>query len=227
MEVSKAVKKRILELRKTLPAGMQLDVVFDATQFIQDSVNELERSLLLSIILTSLVCLIFLGSWSANINVILSIPFSLAGAFLVLYFMGFTINVFTMLGLSLVIGIVVDDAIMVLENISRYQEQGRSRLDAALIGAREITFAAIATSVAILAIFIPVIFMQGIVGKFFFQFGVTISVAVMFSLLEAITITPMRCSQFLTVGHTTGFGKVIDKFMKWKVRRIFIDYKTE
>ncbi len=214
MEVSKAVKKKVAQLQKTLPSGMRLAVVFDATQFIQDSVRELERSLLLSIILTSLVCLIFLGSWSANINVLLSIPFSLAGAFLVLYFMGFTINVFTMLGLSLVIGIVVDDAIMVLENISRYQEHGKSRRDAALIGAREITFAAIATSVAILAIFIPVIFMQGIVGKFFFQFGVTISVAVMFSLLEAITITPMRCSQFLTAGHTSGLGKIMDRLMK-------------
>lgn len=214
MDVAKGVKKRAAELQKTLPAGMHLAVVFDATQFIQDSVNELERNLLLSIILTSLVCFIFLGSWSANVNVLLSIPFSLAGAFLVLYFMGFTINVFTMLGLSLVIGIVVDDAIMVLENISRYQEQGQSRMNAALIGAREITFAAIATSVAILAIFLPVIFMQGIIGKFFFQFGVTISVAVMFSLLEAITITPMRCSQFLTVGHTTALGRFIDKMMK-------------
>ncbi len=215
MDVAKGVKKRVSELQKTLPGGMHLGVVFDATQFIQDSVNELERNLLLSIILTSLVCFIFLGSWSANINVLLSIPFSLAGAFLVLYFMGFTINTFTMLGLSLVIGIIVDDAIMVLENISRYQEHGESRMNAALIGAREITFAAVATSVAILAIFIPVIFMQGIIGKFFFQFGVTISVAVMFSLLEAITITPMRCSQFLTVGHTTRLGKVIDKMMKW------------
>ncbi len=214
MEVAKGVKKKVAELQKILPSGTHLAVVFDATQFIQDSVDELERNLILSIILTSVVCLVFLGSWSANINVLLSIPFSLAGAFLVLYFMGFTINVFTMLGLSLVIGIVVDDAIMVLENISRYQEKGESRLNSALIGAREITFAAVATSVAILAIFIPVIFMQGIIGKFFFQFGVTISVAVMFSLLEAITITPMRCSQFLNVGHTTKLGHIIDKIMK-------------
>ena len=214
VEVANAVKKRVKEVEKTLPSGMHIELVFDSTQFIRDAVNELERNLLLSIILTSLVCYIFLGSWSANINVLLSIPFSLAGAFLVLYFSGFTINTFTMLGLSLVIGIVVDDAIMVLENISRYQEGGRSRVDAALIGAREITFAAIATSVAILAIFIPIIFMQGIVGKFFFQFGVTISIAVIFSLLEALSITPMRCSQFLTVGHTTGLGKTVDKFMK-------------
>ena len=218
VDVANAVKKKVKEVEKILPKGMHLDVVFDSTQFIKDAVNELERNLLLSIILTSLVCYIFLGSWSANVNVLLSIPFSLAGAFLILYFMGFTINTFTMLGLSLVIGIIVDDAIMVLENISRYQEQGKSRVDAALIGAKEITFAAVATSVAILAIFIPVIFMQGIVGKFFFQFGVTISVAVMFSLLEALSITPMRCSQFLTVGHTTKLGQAIDKFMKWLTR---------
>ncbi|TAM36748.1 efflux RND transporter permease subunit [bacterium] len=213
--VADGVKHKMAELQKSLPAGMQLSVVFDTTQFIKDSVNELKFNLFLSIILTSLVCYLFLGSWSANVNVLLSIPFSIMGAFLILYFAGFTINTFTMLGLSLVIGIVVDDAIMVLENISRYQEQGLGRKEAALTGAREITFAAIAASVAILAIFVPVIFMQGIVGKFFFQFGVTISVAVIFSLLEALTITPMRCSQFLTVKHTTWLGRTMDKFMKW------------
>ncbi|MDD5477658.1 MAG: efflux RND transporter permease subunit [Candidatus Omnitrophica bacterium] len=213
--VADGVKRKMEELQKGLPAGMHLSLVFDTTQFIKDSVNELKFNLMLSIILTSLVCYLFLGSWSANVNVLLSIPFSIMGAFFILYFAGFTINTFTMLGLSLVIGIVVDDAIMVLENISRYQERGLARKEAALTGAREITFAAIAASIAILAIFIPVIFMQGIVGKFFFQFGVTISVAVIFSLVEALTITPMRCSQFLAVGHTTGLGRAMDRLMKW------------
>jgi hydrophobe/amphiphile efflux-1 (HAE1) family protein len=217
--VADGVKRRMEELQKTLPAGMHLDVVFDTTQFIKDSVNELKFNLILSVILTSLVCYLFLGSWSANINVLLAIPFSIMGAFLILYFMGFTINTFTMLGLSLVIGIIVDDAIMVLENISRYQENGLSRVEAAIVGAREITFAALAASVAILAIFVPVIFMQGIVGKFFFQFGITISVAVIFSLIEALTITPMRCSQFLEVGHTTRLGHFMDGLMKETSRR--------
>ncbi len=211
--VANAVKKRIKELEKNLPSGMHLTVVFDTTKFIKDSVNELTFNLILSVLLTSLVCYFFLGSWSATVNVLLAIPTSIMGAFIVLYFMGFTVNTFTMLGLSLVIGIVVDDAIMVLENISRYQEHGLSRVNAALVGAREITFAALAASIAILAIFIPVIFMQGVIGKFFFQFGVTISVAVMFSLLEALTIAPMRCSQFLEVGHTTRLGKFVDNFM--------------
>jgi hydrophobe/amphiphile efflux-1 (HAE1) family protein len=212
--VAEAVNKRLNEIRPLLPPQMSLNVVFDATKFIKDSVNELKFNLLLSVILTSLVCFFFLSSWSATVNVLLAIPTSLLGAFLILYFMGFTINTFTMLGLSLVIGIVVDDAIMVLENISRYQEMGKPRVDAALIGAREITFAALAASIAILAIFVPVIFMQGIVGKFFFQFGITISVAVLFSLLEALTITPMRCSQFLVVGNQSRFGKAVDNGMK-------------
>ncbi|MGE5307652.1 MAG: efflux RND transporter permease subunit [Deltaproteobacteria bacterium] len=213
VSVAKGVYKRLAEIQKTLPEGIHAKVVFDTTEFIKQSVDELKKSLILSVILTSIVCYFFLGSWTATINVLLAIPTSLMGAFLVLFFMGFTINTFTMLGLSLVIGIVVDDAIMVLENIARYQEQGKDKVEAALIGAREITFAALAASLAILAIFVPVIFMQGIVGKYFFQFGITISVAVLFSLLEALTIAPMRCSQFLDVGHTTKLGKAVEHFL--------------
>ncbi len=213
MAVADGVKKKIQEIKKTLPEGMHLDVVFDTTQFIKSSVHELYFTLIMAAVLTSFVCYVFLGSWSATLNVLLAIPTSIMGAFIILYFMGFTINTFTMLGLSLVIGIVVDDAIMVLENISRYIEHGKTRMQAALIGAREITFAALAASVAILAIFVPVIFMEGIMGKFFFQFGVTISVAVAFSLLEALTIAPMRCSQFLEVGHNSGIGKAMDALM--------------
>ncbi len=212
--VAQAVKQKIKDLEKNLPSGMHLTPVFDTTQFIKASVNELTFNLILSVILTSLVCYFFLGSLSATFNVLLAIPTSIMGAFIVLYFLGFTVNTFTMLGLSLVIGIVVDDAIMVLENISRYLEQGLTRMKAALVGSKEITFAAFAASIAILAIFMPVIFMQGVVGRFFFQFGVTISVAVMFSLLEALTIAPMRCSQFLEVGHSTRLGKFVDGIMK-------------
>ncbi len=211
--VADAVKKRIEELRRTLPAGMDLGVVFDSSQFIKDSVHELDLELMRSVILTSLVCLLFLGSLSATLNVLLAIPTAILGTFIVLYFCGFTVNSFTMLGLSLVIGIIVDDAIMVLENITRYREQGLPKVRAALVGAREITPAAMAASIAILAIFIPVIFMQGIVGKFFFQFGVTISVAVAVSLIEALTIAPMRCSQFLEVGRTNALTRGMDNLM--------------
>ena len=146
-----------------------------------------------------LVCWLFLGSWSTTLNVLLAIPTSILGTFIVMYVFGFTLNTFTVLGLTLVVGIVVDDAIMVLENIYRHREEGMGKVRAASVGAREITFAAAAATFAIVAIFLPVAFMKGIIGKFFFQFGVTISVAVLISLLEALTLAPMRCSRFLTV----------------------------
>ncbi|HEX4047893.1 MAG TPA: efflux RND transporter permease subunit, partial [Elusimicrobiota bacterium] len=189
--VANAVRAKLDAIAPLLPKGMELKEVFSSTNFIKDSVRELENQLLRSVILTSLVCLLFLGSVSATFNVLLAIPTAIMGTFIVLYFCGFTINSFTMLGLSLVVGIIVDDAIMVLENIARYREEGMSKVKAALVGAREITSAAMASSLAILAIFLPVVLMPGIIGKFFFQFGVTISVAVMISLVEALTIAPM------------------------------------
>ncbi len=211
--VADAVKARVKEIEPNLPEGMRLSVVFDPTKFIKNSVHHLTMVLLLSCILTAVVCYLFLGSWSATFNVLLAIPTSILGAFFIIYLCGFTLNTFTMLGLALVVGIIVDDAIMVLENISRYLEKGKSKMAAAFIGAREITFAALAATIAILAIFIPVIFMEGVIGKFFFQFGVTISAAVALSLLEALTIAPMRCSQFLEVGHSTRLGKWVDQGM--------------
>jgi len=201
----------VKELQKTLPAGMALTVVSDTTRFIEDSTRELNFTLVLSALFTGVVCWLFLGSWSSTFNVLLAIPTSIIGSFLILYFMGFTLNTFTLLGLSLAIGIVVDDAIMVLENIVRYNEMGYGRVKAALVGAREITFPAMAASVAILAIFVPVIFMKGIIGKFLFQFGITMSAAVLLSLLEALTLSPMRCSQFVDAGRSTTIGIWMDR----------------
>ena len=204
--VATAVKARLVELRKTLPDDIKIDVNFDSSVFIEDAIHETEFTLILSAVITGLVCFLFLGSWSSTFNVLLSIPTSVMGTFAVLYFMGFTLNFFTLLGLSLAVGIVVDDAIMVLENIVRHSEMGKSKVLAARDGAREITFAALAATVAVVAIFLPVAFMSGIIGRFFFQFGITISAAVLLSLVEAITVTPMRCSQFM--GNTrTGYAR--------------------
>jgi len=197
VEVARLVKERVQEVQAMLPEGVTIGVRSDATRFIKESVDELNFTLILSAILTAAICWLFLGSWSATLNIILAIPTSVIGSFIVLYALGFTLNTFTLLALSLAIGIVVDDAIMVLENIVRHLESGKNRMDAALTGSREITFAALAATIAIVAIFLPVAFMQGIIGKFFFQFGVTLSVAVVLSLVEALTLTPMRCSQFL------------------------------
>ena len=214
VEVAKAVRAKIVEVQKTLPEGMRLAVNFDSTLYVEQAVHELNFTLLLSALLTALVCWMFLGSWSSTFNVLMSIPTSVIGSFVVLYFAGFTLNTFTLLGLSLSIGIVVDDAIMVLENIIRHQEMGKDKVEAALIGSKEITFAALAATISIIAIFLPVVFMKGIIGKFFFQFGVTITVAVLLSLLEALTLTPMRCSQFVGAGgHRTRIGKMREEFL--------------
>jgi hydrophobe/amphiphile efflux-1 (HAE1) family protein len=214
VSVAKAVRAKVAEVQKGLPEGMKLSINFDSTRYIEQAVHELNFTLLLSALLTGLVCWMFLGSWTSTLNVLLAIPTSVVGTFIVLYFAGFTLNTFTLLGLSLSIGIVVDDAIMVLENIIRHQEKGKSRILAALDGSIEITFAAMAATISVVAIFLPVAFMSGVIGKFFFQFGVTITVAVLLSLLEALTLTPMRCSQFVVAGkRTTRFGKGVEWLM--------------
>jgi hydrophobe/amphiphile efflux-1 (HAE1) family protein len=209
--VAQAVKDRVAELDKALPPDIKLGVNFDSSVFVQDAIHETEFTLILSAVITGVVCFFFLGSWSSTLNVLLSVPTSVMGTFIVLYFMGFTLNFFTLLGLSLAIGIVVDDAIMVLENIVRHREMGKSRVLASRDGAREITFAALAATIAVVAIFLPVAFMSGIVGRFFFQFGVTISAAVLLSLVEALTVTPMRCSQFM--------GNTQSGYARWATRR--------
>ncbi|MBN8218274.1 MAG: efflux RND transporter permease subunit [Spirochaetes bacterium] len=198
--VGKRVRAKVDEINKVMPKDLNLKVNADFTVFVEQSVEETQRSLLLAALVTALVCFLFLGTWNSGFNVLLSIPTSIMGTFIVIYFMGFTLNMFTLLALALAVGIVVDDAIMVLENIIRHLHMGKDRVQASLDGAREITFAAVAASTAVIAIFLPVAFMSGIIGKFFFQFGVTLSAAVALSLLEAITLTPMRTSQLLTQG---------------------------
>lgn len=213
VEVGKLVKEKIKELEKTLPKDIKIGVNFDSTVFIKESIEETEFTLLLSIIATAIVCWFFLGSIRPTFNILLSIPISIVGTFSVIYFMGFTLNFFTILGLALAVGIVVDDAIMVLENIYRHRDMGKNRVDASRDGTTEITFAALAATVAVIAIFLPVAFMKGIIGKFFFQFGITISTAVALSLIEAITLTPVRCAQFLNEKTKEGFfERILNNF---------------
>lgn len=208
VEVADLVRERVAELQPTLPEGMQLTVRHDGTRFIKQAIHDIEVDIVLAVLLTAFVCWIFLGSLSSTLNVVLAIPVSVFGTFAFMYFAGFTLNTFSLLALALCIGIVVDDAIMVLENIYRHAEMGEDKVSAARNGAEQITSAALAATLAIIAIFLPVAFMSGIIGKFFFQFGVVLSVAVAISLLEALTIAPARCSQFLKVGHR---GNIIER----------------
>ena len=207
------VLKKLDVIRKNLPSGIEIKPVFDSTVFIREAVSELNFTLVVSAILTSLVIMFFLGSFASTVNVLLAIPTSIVGTFITLYFSGFTLNTFTLLALSLAIGIVVDDAIMVLENITRHKEMGKTSRQAALDGANEILFAAIAASVSIIAIFLPVAFMKGIIGKFFFQFGVTMTAAVLLSLVEAVTLTPMRAATFGGKRAQTRLNRLVDGFM--------------
>jgi multidrug efflux pump len=195
--VARAVRSRVDEIRKSLPEGMEFGINFDSTIYVEESVHELEFELLLAVGLTALVCWLFLGSLSTALNVIMAIPMSLLGTVAVIYFLGFTLNTFTLLALALAVGIVVDDAIMVLENIHRHSDLGKSAFTAAREGTAEIKFAALAATLAVVAIFIPVVFMEGVIGYFFLEFGITFCVAVLLSYIEAITLAPARAAQLL------------------------------
>jgi HAE1 family hydrophobic/amphiphilic exporter-1 len=199
VQVCDEVKKRLPALRKMLPPSMEIGISTDYSLFIKDDIEEVKQAMLIGIALTAAVTFLFLGSIGTTLNVILSIPTSLIGTFMAMRWFGFTMNFMTLLALSLSVGVVVDDAILVLENIYRRREHGEGRRDAAVRGAREISFAAIAATFSIAAIFIPVAFLKGSIGKFFFQFGITVTVAVLLSLVISLTITPMLCAAFLNV----------------------------
>ena len=195
--LAKSVLAAADDFQKTLPEGITVSIVYDSTKFIEESVREIEFEILLSVLLTAFVCWLFLGSFSSTLNVILAIPMSLLGTVAIIYFLGFTFNTFTLLAMALAVGIVVDDAIMVMENIFRHREGGEGLVQAALGGTQEIAFAALAATLAVVAIFIPVVFVKGIIGRFFLQFGITLCLAVLLSYVEAVTLAPARCAQFL------------------------------
>jgi multidrug efflux pump len=202
LEVCNDVRAALPQLNKLLPKGMKLEVAYDSSTFIRDSIAEVRMTILLAMGLVVLVIFLFLKSPSATLIPTIAIPISIVGAFTVVYFAGFTVNVLTLLALVLAIGLVVDDAIVMLENIYRHLEMGKTRLRAAYDGAKEIAFAILATTIALVAIFIPVAFLTGNVGRLFNEFGMTVAVAVLISGFVALTLTPMLCSKILR-GHQT------------------------
>ena len=197
LEVAEAVRGAIPELQSLLPTGMNIDMAFDSSEFIQASVDEVQKTILIALCLVVLVVLVFLKSMRATIIPIVAIPVSVIGAFTVAFALGFTINILTLLALVLAIGLVVDDAIVVLENVVRHLEMGKTRRKAAFDGTKEIGFAVLATTIALVAVFIPVAFLTGSVGRLFREFGITLAVAVMLSSFVALTLTPVLCSRLL------------------------------
>jgi HAE1 family hydrophobic/amphiphilic exporter-1 len=203
--VVEAVKRRLEELLPGLPADIQAEVIRDQSRFITNSMEEVKVHLLLAALLVSASILLFLRDWRTTLIATLSIPTSLVGTFAFMYAMGFSINNFTMIGLILAVGIVVDDAVVVHENIFRHmEERGLTGRAAASAATREIALAVVATTLSLVVVFAPIAFMGGQVGRFFSCFGYVVGFSVLMSLFVSFTMTPMLCSRFLVVeaGHT-------------------------
>jgi multidrug efflux pump len=218
LAVAKEINKAIPALQPLLPEGMVLQAAYDSSVFIQHSIDEVTRTIIIAIILVILVVLAFLKSFRATIIPAVAIPVSLLATFAVSYFLGFTINILTLLALVLAIGLVVDDAIVMLENVYRHMEMGKGRLRAAYDGAKEIGFAILATTISLVAVFVPVAFLTGTVGRLFNEFGITVAVAVATSGFVALTLSPMLCSRMLRPLHhasDTWASRSFDAFFEW------------
>lgn len=201
--LSEAVRAQVAKIKPNLPKGYDLRVNIDFTESTKAVVDTTIHKLIGASLVTIVVCFFFLGSFQAAANILFSIPTSIVGTFIIIYFCGFTLNLFSLLALTLAVSIVVDDAIMILENITRHYRMGKSPAKASYDGCMEILPAASAATLAVVAVFLPVVFMSGVTGKFFLQFGITMSAAVLLSLVEAITITPMRSALLLRTSPKT------------------------
>jgi HAE1 family hydrophobic/amphiphilic exporter-1 len=206
--VVEEVRKRLDALRPRLPAGYRMEIVQDQSDFIKDSVKTVQEHLVVGAILAALVVLLFLRNWRSTLIAAIAIPASIVSTFGLMYAMGFTLNILTLLALTLAVGIVIDDAIVVLENIYRHmEEKGLTAAQAAIQGTREIGLAVLATTLSLVAVFLPVAFMGGIVGRFMYSFGLTMAFAILVSLLVAFTLTPMLSSRWLSVDRTAHASK--------------------
>jgi multidrug efflux pump len=213
LEVARHVRDEMERIRPDLPPGTRLEINLDRSVFIEASMREVVIALVISMALVLTVIYLFLGNLRATLIPAVTIPISIISAFVVMAAFGFSINTLTLLGLVLAIGLVVDDAIVVLENIYRRMEKGEPPLIAAVDGAREIGFAVVATTLVLVTVFLPISFLQGNVGKLFREFGFTIAAAVLFSALVALTLTPMMCSKLLSGGSTRSrFSRVVEDF---------------
>jgi len=208
IQVVDDIRTMLPAFERTLPAGAQLDVIYDRSQSIRESVAEVKFSLLLALALVVLVIFLFLRNVSATVIPSLALPMSIVGTFAVMYAFGFSIDNLSLMALTLAVGFVVDDAIVMLENIARHMEMGKDRLTATYDGAREIGFTIVSMTISLAAVFIPVVFMGGIIGRLLNEFAVTIVAAVLVSGFVSLSLTPMLCSRWLKSPHTIRHGRV-------------------
>jgi hydrophobic/amphiphilic exporter-1 (mainly G- bacteria), HAE1 family len=208
VEVTDAIKKLLPTFRRQLPAAVKLDVLFDRSESIRDSVDDVKFTLLLTLFLVVLVIFLFLRNLSATVIPSLALPMSIVGTFAVMYLLDYSLDNLSLLALTLSVGFVVDDAIVMLENIVRHMEMGESAWDAALNGSREIGFTILSMTISLAAVFIPLLFMGGILGRLFREFSITIGVSVLVSGFVSLTLTPMLCSRFLRPPHEQRHGRL-------------------
>ena len=221
--IGRKVKKTLPQISKILPKGMHIYFASDNTKFIKNSINEIKFQLIVGAILAAFTILLFLQNFSTTLISAVAIPTSIVATFLCIYSLGFTLNNMTMLALVTSVGLVIDDAIVMVENIFRHRTVlGKDMINAAYQGSSEIAFAVVATTVALVGVFIPVAFMEGLVGQFISQFAITMAFAVACSTFIALTIVPMLSSRFLTLGKSKDINKIFSYFNK--MMEVLSDY---
>ena len=213
LDVIDAVKKEFSKIISELPEGLNGKIAYDSTDFVNSSIHEVVSSLVEALLIVTVVIFIFLGSLRSVLIPVVAIPLSLIGAFFIMMLMGYSINLLTLLALVLAIGLVVDDAIIVVENIQRHMEGGMSKFQAAIQGARELANPIIAISIVLIAVYVPIGFMSGLTGALFTEFAFTLAGSVAISAIVALTLSPMMCSKFLKLNSnkTEGFVAFVDR----------------
>ena len=212
LDVVKAARKEMVTIRNSLPVGTTITNSYDSSVFIQGSIDEVYNTLIIAMLMVVLVIFLFLGNVRATLIPAVTVPVALIGSMMALSWFGFSINLLTLLALVLAIGLVVDDAIVVLENIYRRIENGQAPLMAAYEGGREVAFAVVATTLVLVAVFVPLVFLSGNMGRLFTEFAIAIAAAVIFSSLTALSLTPMMCSKMLKHRErSSSFGQKLDR----------------
>jgi multidrug efflux pump len=197
IETIDEVMAQLPQLRAAIPADVEINVAIDRTNTIRASLHDVEQTLIISVLLVVLVVFVFLRNWRATLIPAVAVPVSLIGTFAAMYLCGYSLNILSLMALTVATGFVVDDAVVVLENISRHVEEGMPRLQAVLLGAREVGFTVLSMSLSLIAVFIPILLMGGLVGRYFREFAITLSVAILVSLIVSLTTTPVMCSRWL------------------------------
>ena len=217
--ISDEFYKRLEQIKKDVPADIKINIALDQTKFIKKSISEVEDTLIIAFLLVVLIIYLFFRDWLIAIRPLIDIPVSLIGAFFIMYLMGFTINVLSLLAIVLATGLVVDDGIVVTENIYKKMEKGMNKWQAAKEGSKEIYFAVIATSITLAVVFLPIIFLQGFVGRLFREFGIVVAGAVLISAFVSLTLTPVLNVKLTRKGihkHSWFYNKTEPFFNGWK-----------